>query len=505
MKNILQYFEEICKKFPDNIAVADECSSVTFDDLKIRSQQTGTMIASELKKHCVPVAIYIDKSPALVEAMLSVLYSGNFYVVLDTQMPLERVRRIFETLQPAAILTDKSYIDKVESIDNFKNNNIKTFYIEDSASTEIDIKLLGRLRSHLMECDPAYILYTSGSTGQPKGTVISHRALIAYGDWFIRAFDINDKTIFGSQTPLYFSMSVSDLYAALRTGATYQIIPKKYFSFPMQLIEYLNTYKVNTIYWVPSALNIVANWDTFAYIKPEYLKKVLFAGEVMPVKQLNYWRNALPDVLYANLFGPTETTDICSYYVVNRTFSDEETLPIGVACDNCDLIIVDEDGKEAESGELLARGPFLADGYYRNPEKTSEVFVQNPLNDAYPEIVYRTGDLVYKGEDGLLRYQGRKDFQIKHMGYRIEPGEIEAAIGALPEIHTCVCIYLETTDQILLFYQGKIKQEALSSAVSGKLPAYMRPNKFIRIRQMPYNANGKIDRKLLKKNYMEEN
>lgn len=505
MKNILQYFEETCKKFPDNIAVADESSSVTFDDLKIRSQQTGTMIASGLKKHSVPVAIYIDKSPALVEAMLSVLYSGNFYVVLDTQMPLERVRRIFETLQPAAILTDKSYIDKVESINNFKNNNIKTFYIEDSASTEIDIKLLSRLRSHMTECDPAYILYTSGSTGQPKGTVISHRALIAYGDWFIRAFDINEKTIFGSQTPLYFSMSVSDLYAALRTGATYQIIPKKYFSFPMQLIEYLNTYKVNTIYWVPSALNIVANWDTFAYIKPEYLKKVLFAGEVMPVKQLNYWRNALPDVLYANLFGPTETTDICSYYVVNRTFSDEETLPIGVACDNCDLIIVDEDGKEAESGELLARGPFLADGYYRNPEKTAEVFVQNPLNNAYPEIVYRTGDLVYRGEDGLLRYQGRKDFQIKHMGYRIEPGEIEAAIGALPEIHACVCIYLETTDQILLFYQGKIKQEALSTAVSGKLPAYMRPNKFIRIRQMPYNANGKIDRKLLKKNYMEEN
>ena len=581
MKNILQYFEETCKKFPDNIAVADESSSVTFDDLKIRSQQTGTMIASGLKKHSVPVAIYIDKSPALVEAMLSVLYSGNFYVVLDTQMPLERVRRIFETLQPAAILTDKSYIDKVESISNFKNSNddnvehigtnfvdtklapvsdcqntanknktdaaetsyvkdsnnsndehtgtnftetnltqvsdcqnttnknktdaTKTFYIEDSISTEIDIKLLGRLRSHMTERDPAYILYTSGSTGQPKGTVISHRALIAYGDWFIRAFDINDKTIFGSQTPLYFSMSVSDLYAALRTGATYQIIPKKYFSFPMQLIEYLNTHKVNTIYWVPSALNIVANWDTFAYIKPECLKKVLFAGEVMPVKQLNYWRNALPDVLYANLFGPTETTDICSYYVVNRTFSDEETLPIGVACDNCDLIIVDEEGKEAESGELLARGPFLADGYYRNPEKTAEVFVQNPLNNAYPEIVYRTGDLVYKGEDGLLRYQGRKDFQIKHMGYRIEPGEIEAAIGALPEIHACVCIYLETTDQILLFYQGKIKQEALSTAVSGKLPAYMRPNKFIRIRQMPYNANGKIDRKLLKKNYMEEN
>lgn len=530
MKNILQYFENACKNFPDNIAVADESSSVTFKDLLMRSQQTGTMLSMNLEKYNAPVAIYIDKSPTLIEAMLGVLYSGNFYVVLDTHMPVERVRRIFETLQPAAILTDRSHVDNVDKFASFNTSvgdvsdsdllnqcsetnrcneaalrKIKTLFIEDCVSIEADRKLLERLRSQMTERDPAYILYTSGSTGQPKGTVISHRALISYGSWFIRAFDINEATIFGSQTPLYFSMSVSDLYAALRTGATYQIIPKKYFSFPMQLIEYLNTYKVNTIYWVPSALNIVANWDTFAYIKPEYLKKVLFAGEVMPVKQLNYWRQALPDVLYANLFGPTETTDICSYYVVNHTFSDEETLPIGVACDNCELLIVDENGKEAATGELLAKGPFLADGYYHNPEKTAEVFIQNPLNDAYPEIVYRTGDLVYKGEDGLLRYQGRKDFQIKHMGYRIEPGEIEAAIGALPKIHACVCIYLEATDQILLFYQGKIKQEALSSAVSGKLPAYMRPNKFIRIRQMPYNANGKIDRKLLKKNYMEEN
>lgn len=150
-------------------------------------------------------------------------------------------------------------------------------------------------------------------------------------------------------------------------------------------------------------------------------------------------------------------------------------LPIGVACDNCDLIIVDENGKEATSGELLVSGPFLANGYYHNPSKTSEAFVQNPLNDAYPEVVYRTGDLVYRGEDGLLRYQGRKDFQIKHMGYRIEPGEIEASIGALPEIHACVCIYLETTDQILVFYQGKTKPDALSVTAASKLPAYMRP------------------------------
>ena len=252
---------------------------------------------------------------------------------------------------------------------------------------------------------------------------------------------------------------------------------------------------------------MIANTNAFSVADLSEIKTVIFGGEVMPIKQLKAWQNAVPNAVYINGYGSTEITDGCTYYIVDREFNDGDVLPIGIPFANSEVLVIDEDGKPITDGvgELCIRSDSMTYGYYKDPKKTAEVYIQNPLNDSYPEIVYRMGDLVRFNQYGELEYVGRKDFQIKHMGYRIEPGEIEAAIGALPEIHACVCIYLETTDEILLFYQGKIKQEALSAAVSGKLPAYMRPNKFIRIRQMPYNSNGKVDRKLLKTNYLEEN
>lgn len=302
-------------------------------------------------------------------------------------------------------------------------------------------------------------------------------------------------------------MSVLDVFSTIRNGATFHIIPKKYFSFPIKLLEYVRDREVNTIYWVPSALSIVANWKALDYVELPKLKKVLFAGEVMPTKQLNMWIKKRPDIFYANLYGPTETTDICTYYVVDRKFKDDETLPIGKHCNNCDVMILTEDNRLAEvgeEGELCARGSFLAMGYYNNPEKTKEVFVQNPLNTAYPEIIYKTGDLVKLNEKGEIIYISRKDYQIKHMGYRIELGEIEAAAGSIEKIKTCVCIYNESEDKIVFIYEGsKMTDSELMNKLSEKLPVYMRPNVIKRIKQIPYNQNGKIDRKLLKQTYKD--
>ena len=284
------------------------------------------------------------------------------------------------------------------------------------------------------------------------------------------------------------------------------MIPKTYFTFPIKLVEFLNERKINTIYWVPSALAIVSNWNVFDFARPEHLQKILFAGEVMPVKHLNYWRRYLPDCLYANLFGPTETTDICSFYVVDRDFADSDSLPIGRACDNCDTFLLTEEGTQAsrtgEEGEIVVRGSFLADGYYNEPEKTAAVFTQNPLNTAFPERIYRTGDLARLNEKGEFIYISRKDFQIKRMGYRIELGEIEAAAGSIEKVKSAAALYDADTGRILVIYEGSIKDtDEVLQQTADKVPPYMRPDEVIRIKQMPYNANGKIDRQRLLKEY----
>lgn len=500
MKNILELIENSARSFPNKIAFTDEDNSITYIELEKMSRAVGTYLSKFGTKN-KPIAVFLDKTVFALTAFFGVVYSGNFYTVIDAAMPAERISAIFDSLKPLAIITDRTHLEIAEKIKNCG----EIVLIERALSTSPDEELLMKIRRRAIDTDPLYTLFTSGSTGVPKGTVVSHRNVLAYSEWVSETFDITSETVFGSQTPFYFSMSVLDVFSTIRNGATFHIIPKKYFSFPLKLLEYIKERNVNTIYWVPSALSIVANWKALDYVELPALKKVLFAGEVMPTKQLNMWIKKRPDIFYANLYGPTEVTDICTYYVVDREFRDDEPLPIGTPCNNCDVLILTEDGHEAkrgEKGELCARGSFLAMGYYNNPEKTHEVFVQNPLNTAYPELIYKTGDLVKLNENDEIIYISRKDFQIKHMGYRIELGEIEAAAGAVDKIKASVCVYDEAEDKLVFIYEGaKLDDTAIMDVLSERLPAYMRPNVIKRIKQMPYNQNGKIDRKLLKQNY----
>lgn len=246
----------------------------------------------------------------------------------------------------------------------------------------------------------------------------------------------------------------------MKTGAILHIIGKRLFSNPVSLLSYLKDNRISTIFWVPSALIMVAKLRALKNVDlGDTLKRVLFCGEVMPNKQLNYWRSFLPNVLYSNLYGPTEITDACTFYTVNREFTDDESLPIGKPMRNTEILVLDEKdhlvlpSDRKKIGELCVKGTCLAVGYFRNPEKTKEAFVQNPLNMNYEEKIYRTGDYVTYNEYEELMYVGRKDYQIKHMGHRIELGEIETAVSSLEGFSCCCCLYDEKKSKIVLILE----------------------------------------------------
>lgn len=503
MKNILELLENTAGRLPEKTAFADEKVHLSYLELVSHARAAGTCLAKTGNRN-QPVAVLMSRSAACLEILMGVLYSGNFYVVLDAEMPAERAGKIMRTLQPFAMVCDAENAQKANTLD-FEGD---LFIAEEILSAQINTELLQTVRQKMIDTDPAYAIFTSGSTGNPKGVVVNHRSVLAYSAWAVSTFGFNEKTVFGNQTPFYFSMSVTDIFSAIRTGAALHVIPKKYFSFPAMLIQFLNDRKVNTIYWVPSALSIVANLKVLDFVMAEHIEKVLFAGEVMPAKQLNYWRSKYPHAFFANLFGPTETTDICTYYVVDREIKDNESVPIGIACDNCDSFVLTEDGHLAgigEEGELYARGSFLAMGYYNDPEKTAAAFVQNPLHNHYPERVYKTGDLVKWNAQGELIYLSRRDFQIKHMGYRIELGEIEAAATALEGVDVSVCLYDSEADALVLIFVGaKAQEEQVRTALKAALPAYMMPQKVLKADAVPYNQNGKTDRKKLAEIYKNQ-
>lgn len=496
IKIITDYLDRAVERFPDKVAFVDENREMTFREVHDEAERIAmSLVEKAFFKR--PVAIFLDKKVENISSFMGVAYSGNFYVVLDTKMPLKRIEKIMNILEPVAIITDISHKEEAES---FSDKTAIMLY-EDLMENEVDIEVIKNVKEKIIDTDILYVLFTSGSTGNPKGVVIPHKAVIAYVEWGAETFTLNTDTVFANQTPFYFVMSGLEIYQTLRNGCKMYIVPKSLFSFPVRLLEYLKERKVNTVYWVPSVLCLIANFKALPEIHLPDLKLVMFGGEVMPVKQLNMWRKEYPEAEFVNLYGQTEMTDICAYYIVDREFDDAESLPIGQHCRPMDLMILDDKDQMAangEIGELCGRGSFLTYGYYNDPEKTAEVFVQNPLNSNYPEIIYRTGDLVRYNERGELIYVSRKDFQIKHMGNRIELGEIETAVSAVEGIDMNCCLYDNKRSRIVLFYTGDMECKKINGVLKDILPVYMLPNKSIRLEKMPFNQNGKIDRKELK-------
>lgn len=502
-KNLLEYLEYTAGRLGEKIAFSDEHGSVTFGELHRQSRAIGTALARTVRAANRPVAVLADRSVMTLTAMLGVLAGGCYYVPVDEKMPLPRMQRVLRQLGPAAVLYQEKQQHLAEQLEDYPRLSL-----EDCRKTRTDPALLAARRRQVLDVDPAYVIFTSGSTGDPKGIVVSHRAVIDFTDWYVETVDVQETDRAGNQAPFFFDLSVKDIYPALKTGASVDILPQKCFSFPMLLVQRLEEQRINSLNWATSAFHLVANSGVLQKHPPKTVQKVRIGGEALQARQLNLWRKALPEAEFVNLYGPTEVTVDCCYFPIHREFADAEPVPIGFACENMQVVLLREDGtpaKAGEPGEICVRGSGLAQGYYGDWDKTDAAFPQNPMNHWYPDRMYRTGDIAVENERGELVFRSRKDGQIKHAGYRIELGEIETALSSIPEIEEAVCLFDLGRDKILCFYSGKMDSKALAVVLRGILPRYMLPNIYRQKQRLPHNANGKIDRKALRQEYDAEN
>ncbi|MCL1832544.1 MAG: AMP-binding protein [Oscillospiraceae bacterium] len=494
--NITQYLDHTARIFPDKVAFTDGVTAMTFAELRDTSRRIAARLHDLLEEHChrQPVAVFMEKSPRAIAANFAAVYSGNFYVTLDREMPLYRIEKVLETLRPPIIICD----DSTKCIINDMDLSSKICLYDEVSCFGINANdsALEDIRRHVIDTDPLYIVFTSGSSGIPKGVTACHRSVIDYIESLTDILDVTDSTIFGNQAPLYVDACLKEVYTGIKCGSTAVLIPKEKFMFPVKLIEFLNEHKINTICWVSSALSMIAGFKTFDVITPEHLHTVAFGSELFPVKNLNIWRDALPNARFINLYGPTEATGMSSYYEIVHKFAEDERIPVGRAFPNTEILLVD--------GEICIRGSRLSLGYYNDFDRTHEAFVQNPHVTAYPDLIYRTGDLGEYNARGELVYVARKDYQIKHMGYRIELPEIEAAFCTNDAVSLACCQYDSEKSKIILHYTGDLTPADATKFLKAKLPRYMLPNRTFALAEMPLTPNGKIDRNKLMEFYNNE-
>ena len=494
---ITDFLEAAVRKWPDKTVYTDPARQISFAALRREALQIAHALI-ETGALRQPVAVYMEKGISCMSAMLGTAYSGNFYTVLDLQMPAARIDRILSVLQPRVLLTDAAHAAAAKEL---LPEGAVLLTLEDALAAAVDEEAVLTRTAQIIDTDILYVLFTSGSTGVPKGIVTAHRALIDYIEVAGEVYDLTEQDVIANQAPFYFVLSVIDLFAPLRYGCSSLLLPASDFFAPAKLMRYLEEKKATILNWVSSALILIARTKAFGAADLSAVRLVIFGGEVMPVKMLKLWQEALPEVMYVNCYGSTEVTDGCTYYVIDRTFEDHEIYPLGKPFAHMRLLVLDEENRAVTDdsiGELCAISSSIARGYYNDPEKTAAVFVQNPLQSHYPEIIFRTGDLVRTNSRGELVYAGRKDFQIKHHGHRVELGEIEANVSALDGVDGNCCLFHEETQRILLLYTGTAEVSFIQDRLRALLPPYMIPDKTVHLEAFPYNVNGKIDRSKLK-------
>jgi len=499
MTNILEYLENSVAHHRDKLAFASGEMEMTFGELYEKARAIGTEIC-KLSIYKRPIVVFMEKCPNMIAAFLGVTYSGNYYVPLDSEIPAFRIQLILQAVNPALIICDETTQELLEGWGlPYEHETFSDLCICPIVSD----KLISQVRRQAVDVDPLYIVFTSGSTGVPKGVVASHKSVIDYTESLENVLAAGPKTVFGMQSPLYLDACLKEIMLTLKLGATTHFVPPSLFMFPVKLVEFLNQKGINTICWVSSALGLIAGLGALDKAVPEALHTIAFTSEVLPVKHFNKWREVVPSARFVHLYGPTEATGVSTYYLPDRFFEEGESIPIGQPFPNTGIVLVDDNNQVpdvGQPGEIYIRGGRLSLGYFNDPDKTRAAFVQNPLSD-FPDTVYKTGDLGYKDKNGNLYFISRRDHQIKHMGYRIELAEIEwvAARSALVEL--ACAVFDGEKSRIILYYTGSLDTAAVKAYLKANLPRYMMPFAVFPLETLPLTPGGKLDRAGLLQTY----
>ena len=496
MYNVIDYLENSANKFENKIAVIEEDKSITYKQLQEYSKKSASYLAE--KEHFNElVIVFMDKGIDTLIAFFSTIYAGCFYTLINPELPESRILNIKDTTGARFVITDDEHLELAKNY----FSDLEVLNIKNLKELKVNEKMLNIARSKHIDYDPLYVNFTSGSTGVPKGVVISHRSVIDFIDKFTEIFKFSNDDIIANQAPFDFDVSVKDIYSAIKTGATLVIVPKKYFSSPAMLLDYLCLNKVTTLTWAVSALCLITTFHGLDYKVPTKVNKIIFSGEVMPLKHLKIWMEHLPNTMFVNIYGPTEITCNCSYHIIDRNREYLDKIPIGKAFPNERVFLLDENDKEINTqnkvGEICVSGTSLALGYFNNPTQTDKAFCQNPNQHNYMDIIYRTGDLAYYDENNDLVFNGRRDFQIKYQGHRIELEEIDKALMSFDEVIRSCAIFVEEKAKLYGFYIGNIDKKELHAKLKEILPVYMIPSSLIQMDEFPMTKNGKIDRKKL--------